>query len=249
MIEVREASPPKLFCTVCGGNDFSDSKILHAGLIRDWELDSRQVDYVNRQQGTNCTSCKCNLRSIVLAEALLDSYGFKGKTMEKLISKKSKKMWLKTMQRNSSPETILEINEAGKLTPWLKKLPGYTFGSYPTVDMTALPYSSESFDLIIHSDTLEHIEKPVEALKECRRVLRVGGQVLFTVPIIIERLTRLRMGLNLSYHGDYELAEKDQIVYSEYGADAWVQVFEAGFRKTMLYTLDFPSAIAFRAFK
>src|SRR5208282_3830755 len=42
--------------------------------------------------------------------------------------------------------------------------------------------------LVIHSDTLEHVERPVRALEECRRVLAPGGRVCFTVPIIVGRL-------------------------------------------------------------
>ena len=40
---------------------------------------------------------------------------------------------------------------------------------FPAVDMHALPFHGKAFDLIIHSDTLEHVERPVRALEECRR--------------------------------------------------------------------------------
>jgi len=66
---------------------------------------------------------------------------------------------------------ILEINEAGNLTSTLKQLDGYVFGAYPHLNMHAIPYESGTFDVVIHSDTLEHIQNPVHALKECRRVL------------------------------------------------------------------------------
>jgi SAM-dependent methyltransferase len=68
--------------------------------------------------------------------------------------------------------------------------------------MHALSYGDKSFDLIIHSDTLEHLERPVRALEECCRILGPGGRVCFTVPIIVGRLTRGRAGLAKSYHGD-----------------------------------------------
>lgn len=38
-----------------------------------------------------------------------------------------------------------------------------------------MPYPNTSFDLVVHSDVLEHIENPIQALKESRRVLRPGG--------------------------------------------------------------------------
>ncbi len=61
--------------------------------------------------------------------------------------------------------------------------------------MHAIPYAAGTFDIVVHSDTLEHVENPVHALAECRRVLKPGGALCFTVPIIVGRLTRNRKGL------------------------------------------------------
>ena len=44
-----------------------------------------------------------------------------------------------------------------------------------------------SFDLVVHSDTLEHVPDPLRALQECRRVLRPGGALCFTVPTLPEK--------------------------------------------------------------
>lgn len=45
-----------------------------------------------------------------------------------------------------------------------------------------LPYASDSFDLILMSEVIEHVSSPVFTLCECRRVLRAGGAVALTTP-------------------------------------------------------------------
>ena len=45
-----------------------------------------------------------------------------------------------------------------------------------------LPYESDSFDLVTALDVVEHLDDDVGGLREMRRVLRPGGQVLLFVP-------------------------------------------------------------------
>jgi len=49
-------------------------------------------------------------------------------------------------------------------------------------DATALPWAANTFDSIILSELLEHVEQDVAALRECRRVLKPGGVIAITVP-------------------------------------------------------------------
>jgi len=51
-----------------------------------------------------------------------------------------------------------------------------------TGDAFFLPFSSESFDLIILSEVLEHLDKPAQALAEAHRVLKTNGILLVSVP-------------------------------------------------------------------
>jgi len=49
-------------------------------------------------------------------------------------------------------------------------------------NMYALPYADHTFDAVILSEILEHVERDVDGLREVYRVLKPGGVVAITVP-------------------------------------------------------------------
>jgi SAM-dependent methyltransferase len=49
-------------------------------------------------------------------------------------------------------------------------------------DLTALPFRSDSFDIVTALDVVEHVADDVAALAEIRRVLRPGGVLVMSVP-------------------------------------------------------------------
>jgi SAM-dependent methyltransferase len=49
-------------------------------------------------------------------------------------------------------------------------------------NLTALPFASETFDLIICKHVLEHLEQPDSAFRELARVLRPQGRLLILTP-------------------------------------------------------------------
>lgn len=192
---------------------------------------------INRQQGTVCVGCGANLRSIALALAITRTFGH-----EKTLAE-----WVTSI--DATKLSVLELNAAGSLTPWLQRLPGHIEAHYPDVDMQSMPFASGSFDLVLHSDTLEHVPDPVRGLAECRRVLRTGGACCFTVPMVIGRLTLSREGLPPSFHGTANRQLTDYLVYTEYGADTWRHAMEAGFGEVRLVKAEFPAAIALAAIR
>lgn len=55
-------------------------------------------------------------------------------------------------------------------------------GSVHHGDICAMPFASSSFDLILVTDVIEHVDDDGLALREIARVLRPGGKALITVP-------------------------------------------------------------------
>lgn len=45
-----------------------------------------------------------------------------------------------------------------------------------------LPFQNQSMDLVISTETLEHLVDPDRCLKEMRRIIRPGGRVVVTIP-------------------------------------------------------------------
>jgi SAM-dependent methyltransferase len=219
-------------CSVCGGDKFKFQQVLWQELIEDWQLTPDEIGYVNRQQGFYCASCGNNLRSIALASAILKTYKFEG-TLAKFVQTEL-----------AASLQVLEINEAGRLSDVLSNLPGHQLVSYPEYDMTRLSIPSRTMDLVIHSDTLEHIPHPIAALHECGRVLKTQGRCIYTVPIVVGRLTRSREGMKNSFHGSQETTNEGYIVRTEFGSDAWCYAAQAGFREIIIHNFEYPSALA-----
>lgn len=226
-----------LRCSVCGGSSFVDNLVLWPKLIAEWQLSPAETTTIDRQQGTNCTSCGSNLRSIALSDAILSwANSPPAGTLQ---------AWVASDHARNL--RVLEINEAGTLSPTLAALPGHVLAAYPAVDIHALPYDDASFDLVVHSDTLEHVPRPIHALVECRRVLKPGGALCYTVPAVMGRLTHSRAGMPLSFHGSAANQSPDYAVQTEFGADAWTYPVLAGFKTLTIHTLDFPCATAILA--
>ncbi|HEX8130360.1 MAG TPA: methyltransferase domain-containing protein [Pyrinomonadaceae bacterium] len=60
-------------------------------------------------------------------------------------------------------------------------------------DLSAtLPYADASFDFITCVEGLEHIENPQQAVREFARLLRAGGQLVVTVPNILNIEERIK---------------------------------------------------------
>jgi SAM-dependent methyltransferase len=219
-------------CPCCGSGDLAERSILQSPLIAEWRLAPHEAAYIDRQQGFHCRDCGTNLRGMALAVAVMRAFAHEG-TFRAFIA-----------DARMQHLRILEINEAEHLTRYLVHLPGHVLVRYPGVDMMELPFEDKSFDLVVHSDTLEHIAHPIRGLSECRRVLKLGGVCAFTVPMIVERLTRSRAGLPPSYHGSPGQQPDDHMVQTEYGGDAWKQVILAGFEECRIHALEHPSAHA-----
>lgn len=224
-----------LLCSICGCSTFQDQTVLWPELVAEWQLAEHERQYIDKQQGTSCTDCGASLRIVALGNAIRAIVG------TQLPLRQAIETGLFANWR------VLDCNGAEGISTVLASLEGYRRADYPDYDLRNLPFEAGSFDLIVHSDTLEHVEHPVRALEECRRLLAPTGRLCFTIPIVVGRLTRSRAGLVPSYHGDALSAREDFVVHTEFGADAWTLVHQAGFSSLSLHQVDYPSAIAISA--
>lgn len=209
-------------CPICNHNTLNYHPVIWESLAREWELTPNQLDYINLQQGGHCGQCGTKVRCIALYKAIQSFM----------------------LQRSNQEIHGVVINELSTLKIDNLGFTSITEVTYPQVNMMAMRFPDASFDIVMHTDTLEHIQDPIQALKECRRILKPGGAVAFTVPLLVERLTRYRDRLPLSVHGS-ESAGDDYRVWSEFGADVWWQAIQAGFSQISIYTYLPPSGIAF----
>ncbi len=64
-------------------------------------------------------------------------------------------------------------------------------------DIEAIDAPSESFDVVVSCETIEHVPHPAQAVRELGRVLRPGGTLLLTTPnyISLQGIQRIRWKL------------------------------------------------------
>lgn len=55
-------------------------------------------------------------------------------------------------------------------------------GTLVAASVERLPYADDQFDAVVADSLLEHLDDPLLALRECRRVLRPGGRLLLWSP-------------------------------------------------------------------
>ncbi len=238
-MSVQPAGDPARFtCPICGSTKFEERTVLWEELATAWQLSPEEARLIDRQQGFCCGLCRSNLRSMTLASGLMTTFDGTGPFED-----------FCRFDERFRRKRILEINEAGSLTTWLRLAPQHRLVTYPEADMQQLGHSVDAWDLVVHSDSLEHVPDFKQALRECFRVLRPDGVLAFTVPLLAGRLTRAADALRPSYHGQPGVRPPDLQVHTEFGGDIWSAVMDCGFREVAFHALEHPASVAIVARK
>jgi SAM-dependent methyltransferase len=100
-----------------------------------------------------------------------------------------------------------------------------------------LPWSDDTFDVVLSIEGIEHLENRYAYLRELHRVLKAGGTLVLTTPNIVSLRSRLRFFGSGFFHGDtrpLREAERHPLHHIALGtfADLRYALHTSGFRLT-----------------
>ena len=156
---------------------------------------------------------------------------------------------------------VCELSSSGPLVDFLKREArsarlseyrpdgevGVTVGGVRCEDVQRLTYADSSFDLVAHSEVMEHVPDDTTSFSELRRVLRRNGIMVFTVPFSGHRATteRARMVngavehlLEPVYHTDPWGGGQGILAFRDYGLDIVDKLQSAGFSDVRIEVPD-----------
>lgn len=240
------------WCAVCGRRStfVFNSWVIPRDLHEAWG-DQRVSSAYTRRESMFCRACCASLRVRRMAEVVVELYSPVRRPFRDLVADEE--------FRRLDVAEINTIGSLGSLHAFLSRLPRLAFSEYHgpdrlgvviegarNEDICRLSYPDASFDLVLSSDTLEHVSDFHAALSETRRVLRPGGRHVFTIPIVatravtVARARRQEGGevVNLMppiYHGrgagPYRFVPvgRDLLTFTEFGRDIVEHLRTAGF--------------------
>lgn len=214
--------------------------VVSSTLVERWGVTLEVALAMARKESTMCVWCGGKLRNRRIAATLLDLYppGDPSRKARSIVD------WVREPAIQSL--YIAEINLIEGLHSYIKALPHHYYSEYqaeiedPAVrreDLTRLSYPSDTFDLVLTSETLEHVPDLNAALREILRVLKPGGRHIFTIPQD-PAAARTFGRASLSEDGSIEhhatplyhpAGDRGYLVFTEFGADLVELLERAGF--------------------
>ena len=209
-------------CSCCGwiGPMLLRRRSIPPRLVALWDLSAREAAALARKETLLCAWCGAKLRARRLARVVLEKFPAPARSLHD---------W--AARHDARSLHVAEINRVEGIHEAITGLPhlrSSDFGGEGSEDLTHLSYADESFDLVLTSETLEHVPNLDAALGEIRRVLKPGGWHLFTVPVrpgTPKTLPRAEVGPPISHPG----GDWGYPVFTEFGADLVEVLDRAGF--------------------
>ena len=188
-------------CIHCGSQSFEQRQVISSELAASWQLTWKERSLFDEREGHICQGCQMSKRVRMLLWSLKKVY--------------ASLRQLRVLHLNQTNHLSAALAGAASLveTTYLPQRPmGEEINGLINLDLCQLTFPDNFFDLVIHSETLEHIYDYEQALREAERVLKPGGYHFYTVPVLHRRVTRQRIGrgpsaeivnkLPPSFHGE-----------------------------------------------
>ncbi len=239
-------------CDVCGrfGPMLYRRRVIPQRLVELWGISQRLAEAFARKESCDCAHCGATLRGRRIARALLSLYEVGAPPAPA----KSLARWVE--QPEIQALRVAEINPIHGPHEQLSRLPHFFGSDYdPAIenvtsraairseDLTRLTYADECLDLVLTSETLEHVPDLAAALREIHRVLAPGGRHVFTVPLLPGVPETFARSIVLADGSIQDLAPRichpggdwGYPVFTEFGTDLPALLERAGFETELLY--------------
>ncbi len=254
VVEIAEAVLRRRFerCDVCG----RATPVVHRAwvipprLVELWGLSTELASALAHKESDLCVWCGAKRRGRRLARTLLDLYpaGASARPATSIAA------WIRDPA--IAALDILEVNAVDGLHAYLSRMPravatefdadapaGAVRNGVRNEDLTRLTFDDASFDLVVTSETLEHVPNLERALSEIRRVLRPGGRHVFTTPLmpgVPATFARARVGpdgeiLHFATPIRHPGGDVGYLVFYEFGADVPSILAASGFEVEVRY--------------
>jgi SAM-dependent methyltransferase len=241
-------------CAVCGRFRpmLFRRRVIPRRLEELWGLSPRLARALARKESSDCSYCGAKLRGRRLAQIVLILYPIgKAPALARSLADWVEDPAIRQLR-------VAEINRIDGLHEQLLRLthfsssdyvpgsdPGTTHAGVRSEDLTHLTYADSSFDLLLTSESLEHVPDLRAALNEIHRVLAPGGRHVFTIPVlpgVAKTFSRAVVRADGSIEDRAQRichpgGDVGYPVYTEFGADLTDLFEQAGFQVDAFYGL------------
>jgi SAM-dependent methyltransferase len=236
---LRSAGPYRRgLCHACGAHvAFEYREVLWPTLVNEWRLTPAMKAAFDRRESGTCPTCHNNYRNRQLARAIVELF------------RKHSEASLTELTRSAHFRSLKILGIDLDALSMLERCPGFSRSRYITSLIPArglsdegLSFADRSIDLVLVSDTLEHVPSHPRVLQEISRVLKPGGIFATVQPVILSRRTVTRCVVDQaglvrhllapSYHARQP---DDSLVFVEFGIDFLDDLARADLRPSLYF--------------